>query len=57
MQWSTVSTAVMAAFREPVWPTMSALAKLTMIRPYFLESMACLTDSHTSRALIWGAWS
>ena len=33
-QASTVSTAVTAAARTPVWPTMSPLAKLTMMKSY-----------------------
>ena len=38
---STVSTALIAAGRLPVWPTMSGLAKFSTIRSYFPEPIAC----------------
>jgi hypothetical protein len=45
-QPSTVSTALIAASRTPVWPTMSQFAKLTTIRS---NSPALIASSTTSR--------
>ena len=57
MQLSTVSIALTAAGMTPVWPTMSPLAKLTMITGSSPLSMVRRTMSHTSGALISGCRS
>ena len=51
---STVSTALTAAWRTPVWPTMSQLAKFRMMTSYAPELMRSTHLSQTSRALISG---
>src|SRR5690606_5306982 len=53
-QASTTSTALMAAARMPVWPTMSPLAKLQTMASNFREWMASTSLSVTSGALISG---
>ena len=51
---SIVSTAVMTAGMTPVWPTMSALAKLLSRKSCDLRSSALHSASVTPRALISG---
>ena len=45
---STVRTAFFAASMTPVWPTMSQLAKFSMMTSYFSSSMHLITASVTS---------
>ena len=55
---STVSTAFTAAGMTPVWPTMSALAKLMIPkRKSLLLATPARTRAAASRALISGFWS
>jgi hypothetical protein len=54
---STASTALIAAGRLPVWPTMSGLAKLSTIRSYLPEAIASDRRSVSSGADISGCRS
>src|SRR5215218_204983 len=56
-QRSTVSIAVTAAGITPVWPTMSALAKLMMPKRGWSSCQARTNAAAASGALIWGLWS
>ena len=56
-QLSTVSTASTAASITPVWPTMSALAKLMIPKRGASARQARTNASAASRALICGLWS
>src|SRR5207247_645535 len=51
---SMTSAARVAAFRFPVWPTMSGFAKFSTIRWYWRVSMRRTASSATSRADICG---
>ena len=54
---STVSTAVIAAFKSPVWPTISGLAKLTMITSTAWFFIAFIALFNKNLALISGCKS
>ena len=54
---STVSIAFTAAAMTPVWPTMSALAKLMIPKRKSSSSHACTNARAASRALISGLLS
>ena len=54
---SVASTALIVAGKEPVWPTMSGLAKFTTTRPNFPERIAALAAAVTSAADISGCMS